>query len=161
MKIKPFLIVAFALLAYLHGPTALAQVCNSVTVGTTDTDTGGGPPNNDANLSMVVLEFCGGRVKGQWQDTFFRGVAGVHIAVTCVAVVGDDAWVSGIFKKVSKGFEFLLGLPAIIRVQDNGNAVNGGIDRASPGFLAGDDQDCLLMPALQLFDLSNGEVRIN
>jgi hypothetical protein len=145
----------------LHGPTAFAQVCDSVTVGSTDVAVIGTPPDNDANLSMVAIQFCDGAVKGQWQDTFGKGEFAFHIEVTCVEVDNNNAWVSGVIKRANKGIQFLIGLPVITRVEDNGNAANGGIDKASFLFEAGDDQDCLLKPPLPLFDLSNGEVRIN
>jgi hypothetical protein len=161
MKIKQILIIAFALWAYLHGPAAIAQVCDSVTVGSTDVVLAGNPPDNDANLSMVAIGFCDGSVRGQWQDTFGNGLNAFHIEITCVAVDNNNAWVSGVIKRANKGLKFLIGLPVITQVQDNGNAANGGIDKASLLFEAGDDQDCLFKPDLPLFDLSNGEVRIN
>ena len=161
MKIKQFLMIAIASWTYLHGPTAFAQVCDSVTVGSTDVAMIGTPPDNDANLSMVAIQFCDGAVKGQWQDTFAKGEVAVHIKVTCVVVDNNNAWVGGVIKRASRGFQFFIGVPVITRVEDNGNAANGGIDKASLLFPTADDQDCLLKPDLPLFDLSNGEVRIN
>ena len=145
----------------MHGPTAFAQVCDSVTVGSTDVVFLGTPPDNDTNLSMVAIRFCDGAVKGQWQDTFGKGAFAILIDVTCLAVDNNNAWVSGVIKRANRGLERVIGNTVITRVQDNGNAANGGIDKASFLFEAGDDQDCLLKPPLPLSDLSNGEVRIN
>ncbi len=163
MNVKKIIVIALTLCAYLNVPTAAAQVCESVTVGTSDINFNDGL-GNDGNLSIVALKYCNGAVKGQWQDTFYRGGGAVRLDVTCLKIVGNDAWISGPIKSITpamRGGEALIGVPLIIRVQDNGNAANGGTDKVSFFSFPADDQACLLMPDLPVLDILGGEVKIN
>jgi hypothetical protein len=113
-------------------------------------------PGCDANLSLVANSFADGSVRGQWQDTFSgRGfpALGVHMAIDCLYVDGNEAWVSGV--TTSPAFP---GFPAIARVVDNGTSANDPPDQVS--LLEFIDTPCTEAPDFQLFDLTKGQVRV-
>ena len=149
-------LVAGALLSV--GSAALAGgVTHHVSVGSPDASLF--PPGTDANFSLVANERADGTVEGQWQDTFFgRGEPAlpVHVAITCLEVDGQDAWVSGTITHP----DFLAGLPAITQVRDNGTSANDPPDQVSFTFQALSVDECLDKPDLPLFDLNNGEVKV-
>jgi hypothetical protein len=156
---RTIILVALLLLA---GAVANAQVCTIVSVGGADIDIGGGgPPNNDANLSIIAIERCDGTVRGHIQDTFAGGIS-VHAEVTCLYVDGDDAWISGFITKVTPTAfnDDFSGVPISIRVRNNGKFKNDPPDQASFNFFFEDAIDCLDEPDYELFDLVNGQVQI-
>jgi len=70
-----------------------------VTIGGADICPGLGlRPGCDANLSLVANEYPDGSVSGQWQDVF-EDNTGLHIAVDCLVVVGNQAVVGGVITK--------------------------------------------------------------
>jgi hypothetical protein len=138
--------------------SAPAAVVHRVTVGGSDLCQAFGlPPGCDANFSMVASELADGRVKGQWQDTWFgRGVAAVpiHVTIDCIKVVGNEAWVSGV---VTGGV--FNGVPVITRVVDNGTSQNDPPDQIS--FIFEDTfGGCEATPDLPLFDIDTGQVKV-
>src|SRR2546426_2620598 len=84
-------------------------VMHQVSVGSSDIV----PPGTDANFSLVAIQHGDGSVSGQWQDSFGKDApgVGVHVAIDCVNVVGNEAWVSGV--ATDKTFA---GQPVITRV---------------------------------------------
>ena len=140
-------------------PAALADgVVHKVSVGSADTLP---PPGTDANFSLSAIERANGTVTGQWQDTFFgRSIpaVGVHVAIDCLVVDGDDAWVSGIITHPADA----AGLSAITRVRDNGTSANDPPDQVSFTFIdVPIGIDCNDQPDLPLFDLNNGQVKVD
>jgi len=130
---------------------ARGPVMHRVSLGGADICAGIGlPPGCDANNSFIAIEYADGSVSGQWHDQWAGGV-GVHTAISCLAVDGNDAWVSGTVTNAP-----FAGVNVMIRVQDNGQSG----DRAS--FLVGtaNASDCLGMPPLGLLALTNGQVKV-
>ena len=160
-------VVVVALVAGLLlsvAPTAFgAGVVHRVSVGSADIVE---LPGQDANFSLVATEAANGTVRGEWHDQFGgRGVPAefegdfVHITITCLEVDGNDAWVSGLVTAASSDLDFLVGLPAITQVRDNGSSANDPADQVSftnidSGF------DCDDKPELPLFDLVNGQAKV-
>src|SRR5262245_40148629 len=63
-----------------------------VSVGGPDQDA---TNHTDANFSLVAIQYGDGSVKGQWTDQFGQGQGGVHVAINCLVVQGNQAWLSG------------------------------------------------------------------
>ena len=159
---KTVRILAAAALVLSLSAVADASVCAIVTVGGGDVDAGqGGPPNNDANLSLIAILNCDGGVRGQWQDTFAGGV-GIHVNVNCVEVDGNDAWISGPIKKVTPTgtCDECVGLEVRTRLRDNGTSSQDPPDQAGFFFFSEGPNECLLRLDEELFDLVNGQVQI-
>jgi hypothetical protein len=115
-------------------------------------------PGTDANDSMIAIQYADGSVKGQWIDQFGHGNGGIHVAVNCLEVDGNQAWISGVVTQSS--FEEDIGLTAATRVVDNGTSANDPPDqisftRVDPPF------DCHARRPMVLFDLSGGEVKVD
>ena len=112
------------------------------------------PPGEDANFSLVAIQHADGRVTGQWSDQFGHGNGGIHVAVDCLEVVGNQAWVSGVITSGPAA-----GLPATTRVEDNGTSQNDPPDQISFSIYPA-LRDCHAMRPLPLFPLSGGEVKV-
>ncbi len=146
----------------IENPTgALSKtVVARVSMGGADICEGLGlPPGCDANQSLIAIKSADGSVRGEWHDQFSNGF-GVHVDVTCLTIVGKDAWVSGTIKATRiPGF---VGLHAIIRVRDNGVSANDPADQASFTNLTTNANDCLQTPVTPAFVLFNitGQVSI-
>jgi hypothetical protein len=157
-SVAPVLValVAGALLSV--GSAAFAGgVTHQVSVGSADIFS---PPGTDANFSLVANQRADGTVGGHWQDTFLgRGEPAipVHIAIDCLVVVGNDAWVSGTI--TASTFAPAVGLPAITRVRDNGTSANDPADQVSFTFID-IGFDCNDQPDLPLFDLIKGQAKV-
>lgn len=124
----------------------------------------------DANLSLVANEFADGSARGQWQDVqgpkdeFGPPPFPVHIAIDCLHVVGNEAWVSGAVTLPS----FLSGIRVLSRMADNGSTPNDPLDQVS--FLHITEIPCTDAPTettdvpgfgtgfFVLYDLTNGQV---
>ncbi|HUF31237.1 MAG TPA: hypothetical protein VMM77_11360 [Gemmatimonadaceae bacterium] len=104
--------------------------------------------------------------KGQLESHFSGplGTGNVHFDVDCLAISGDNAWVSGPVTKFRFNGQDLLpdfpGIQALVRVQDNGE---GGttVDMASLGVAAFGAQVCRSMPALPLLPITNGNIQVS
>ncbi|UCF20962.1 MAG: hypothetical protein JSU87_06085 [Gemmatimonadota bacterium] len=130
------------------------KVVYRVTVGGPDA-CGPDGPGCDANFSLIALEKADGSVEGQWHDQFYGGV-GVHVAVDCLEIVGNEAWVSGVV--TGKTFN---GAAVVTRVADNGKSANDPVDQISYTSSAARWGDCKATPALTLYDVSAGQVKID
>jgi hypothetical protein len=85
--------MTFALSLVLAAGAARAQgVQHVVSVGGPDQDA---TNHTDANFSLVAIQYADGSVKGQWSDQFGQGEGGIHVAINCLFVQGNQAWVSG------------------------------------------------------------------
>ena len=160
---------AIAPLAQSDFPTLQAsvgsQVVHRATAGGPDLCTGVGlKPGCDANYSLVALERADGSVTGQWQDQFAQfpgfGGNGIHVAVNCLVVVGNQAFVSGVITK--SRIPGVVGLGAVTTVVDNGRAANDPADQISPSFIdtGFDCVDAAGIPGIPLLEVPQGQVTV-
>jgi len=165
MKRSVVVVAVVAGLLLSVAPAAFgAGVVHRVSVGSADVALF--PPGTDANFSLVATEAANGTVLGEWHDQFGGHGDGapfvgsfVHIRITCLEVEGNDAWVSGLITVASKDLDFLVGLPAITQVRDNGTSGDPA-DQVSFTNIADSADDCQLKPGLPLFDLNNGQATV-
>jgi hypothetical protein len=112
------------------------------------------PPGDDANFSLIAIQYADGSVRGQYTDQFGHGNAGIHVVVDCLEVVGNQAWISGVVQGGPYDGE-----PTTTRVEDNGTSENDPPDQISfsihPAL-----RDCHAMRPLPLFPLTGGEVKV-
>ena len=120
------------------------------------------PPGEDANFSLIAIEHADGSVTGQWEDQFGPGngaEGGYHIAVDCVSVQGNRAWIGGVVTKALN--EALIGTRAFTEVEDNGTSANDPPDRISYSYAGYPPVYQCQQFALPLFPLSGGEVKVD
>ncbi len=156
------LVASLVLAMGLVGVASASRVVHRVTVG--------GPdlcealllkPGCDANFSLVALERADGSVKGQYHDQFsFGGLEGygIHVAVDCLNVVGNQAWVSGVITHARFPGD-IVGLDVVTRVEDNGRSANDPADRISFSLFPA-TVDCTAAPDLPLYSVPQGQVRV-
>jgi hypothetical protein len=137
-----------------------AGVIHQVSVGSNDACAAFGAPNGcDGNFSLTAIERADGRVTGQWQDSFGK-FGGVHIAVDCLIVYGNQAVVGGVVTK--SGLADEIGTRALTAVVDNGRSANDPADQISFSFTdLPPDAICPNAPppeAFPLNDLTTGQV---
>ena len=143
------------------GPMFSAQgngngVVHQVSVGGADADLNA---HTDANFSLVAIQHGNGDVSGQWTDQFGQGDGGVHVAVNCVFVAGNQAWISGVITSGSFGGVDFTGAPAVTRVVDNGKSANDPPDAISFTFI-GVATPCTAAPNLPLLAMTDGQVTV-
>jgi hypothetical protein len=131
-------------------------VVHRATVGGNDADLAA---NTDANFSLVAIEHRNGEVTGEWTDQFGQGEGGIHVAVNCLRVIGNNAWVSGIVTSGNFNGVDLTGLPAITRVADLGTSKNDPPDAISFSFV-GNPTPCTAAPPLPLVPMTDGQVKV-
>jgi hypothetical protein len=149
--------LALALSALLVSAAARADgVLHAVSVGGPDQDPTG---HTDANFSLVAIQYGDGHASGQWTDQFGQGQGGIHVAVNCVFVAGNQAWISGIITQGNFNGADLSGLPVITRVQDNGVSANDPPDAISFSFI-GNANPCTAAPPLPLIPMTDGQVEV-
>jgi hypothetical protein len=149
--------LALAVSALLASAAARADgVVHKVSVGGHDQDPVG---HTDANFSLVAIQHGDGHVSGQWTDQFGQGQGGIHVAVNCVFVAGNQAWISGFITQGNFNGTDLSGLPVITRVQDNGDSANDPPDAISFSFI-GNATPCTAAPPLPLFPMTDGQVNV-
>ena len=137
-------------------------VVHRVAVGGADIcEAFGEQPGCDANFSLVAIEYADGSVTGEYEDVLGQGFP-VHIRITCLNVIGNEAWISG----VTTAPPSLAGIPVITRVVDNGTSTNDAVDQIGfSNFF--DPTSCTDAPDLEdadllypLFDLPTGQVKV-
>ncbi len=145
-------IVACALL--LSSTTAYAGKAAKVHVGSPDFL----GPGTDGNFSLTAQSDAAGNVSGQWQDAFTLN-QGFHINVTCLTVVGNQAWVGGVITQAAN--------PAFIGVQARTSVVDGGLPNGGGDTISfttifpnGGAPDCSAQTPFQQFPLNQGQVDI-
>jgi hypothetical protein len=109
-------------------------------------------PGCDGNYSWSAREYADGSVSGQYTDRFAGGT-GVHGVIDCLAVEGDQAWVSG---RVTGGF--LTGLYFLSSAVDNGTSANDPADQIAFTTISEEPLDCSAMPDVALGDAPEGQV---
>ncbi len=155
------LMASLVLAMGLVGGASAAGVVHRVTVGGPDLcDALGLKPGCDANFSLVALQMADGSVKGQYHDQFTPsalspGGNGIHVAIDCLNVDGNQAWVTGVITQ--SRIPGLVGLAALTSVVDNGRSANDPPDQISFSFI-GADLDCNTTPDLPLFPVPKGQV---
>ena len=120
------------------------------------------PPGYDANFSLIAIEHRDGTVTGQWQDTFGPGngqEGGYHVAVDCVTVIGNTAWIGGVVTKATN--ELLVGTRALTEVRDNGTSSSDTPDQISYSYAGLASTVRCPTPTLPLFPLEGGEVKVD
>lgn len=115
-------------------------------------------PGCDANFSLVAMQSADGSVWGQFTDRFDEG-EGFHAVITCLAVDGNNAWVSGVIIEGTLGGTDLAGRSVATRVQDNGTSAKGPADKISYSWL-GDARPCTMKLNYVLFDAPEGQVNV-
>ncbi len=154
--------------AQSDGPASPAnvgsQVVHQATAGSPDICSAvGDKPGCDANFSLTAIQWADGSVTGQWVDRGSHvngGGGGVHVAVNCLNVIGNRAYVSGV---ITQGNSDQIGQLALTKVVDNGRSTRDPPDQISltinyPGL----DVDCNGAPAfddvIPLFPTPQGQV---
>ncbi len=143
-----------ALMADAQGASA---VVNRVSVGGHDVDIAG---TTDANFSLIAILRADGSASGEWSDRFGQQDGGIHVAVNCVSVAGNQAWISGIITSGAAGGVDFSGLPVITRVADIGKSANDAPDLLSFSFI-GVAAPCTARPNLPLVAMTDGQVTVN
>lgn len=158
---KSLLLLALVLVAALVAaiPALADSPVHSVHVGGPDAcEDWGYQPGCDANFSMVAIERANGNVTGQWTDQFGGG-EGFHVAVDCLYVDGNEAWVAGVItQETISGTGLFIGMRAATRVVDNGTNANDTPDQISYSFLY--DGDCSEQPDFPLLNAPQGQVQV-
>lgn len=153
--------------AQSDGPTVQAslgsQVVHSASAGSPDICSSvEDKPGCDANFSLAAIQYADGRVTGQWVDRVSQvnGGGGVHVAVNCLNVIGNRAYISGV---ITQGNSDQIGQLALTKVVDNGRSTKDPPDEISvtinfPGLTT----DCNGAPAfdgvIPLFAIPQGQV---
>ena len=152
--------------AQSDGPTMQASVGSQVV----HSARAGGPdvcsavqdkPGCDANFSLTAAQWADGSVTGEFVDRVSQvnGGGGVHVAINCLNVIGNRAYVSGV---VTQGSSDQVGLPALAKVVDNGSSANDPPDLISPSIVFPDVVDCDATPAfdgvIPLHAMTQGQV---
>lgn len=133
-----------------HASLGSADVCEAL----------GLPTGCDANFSLVANEYADGSVSGQWHDQFAEG-SGIHVAVDCLAVSGNQAVIGGVITNATGFVDGFEGTRAVTSVQDNGTSSNDAADRLSFSFFPAEANCADIDPgAFPLFDLLNGQVKV-
>ena len=132
-------------------------VLHKVSAGGADVDFAA---HTDANFSLTAVEHGDGSVTGEWTDQFGQGQGGIHAAVNCLLVAGNQAWISGVITSGNAGGVDLTGLPVVTRVADLGRSANDPPDLISFSFV-GNPTPCTAAPNLPLFPMTDGQVTID
>ncbi len=159
------LVASLVLAMGLVGVASASRVVHWVTVGGPDLcEARGQPLGCDANFSLVAFLMADGSVRGQYHDQFSHltfpglGGSGIHVAVDCLYVDGNQAWVSGeITQSRAPG---VVGLDALTMVEDNGRTANDAPDQISFSSISPGVVDCTAAPAVPLLPVPQGQVRV-
>lgn len=142
--------------------SAGSQVVHRATAGSPDICTAvGDKPGCDANFSLVALQRADGSVTGEWVDRFSQvnGGGGIHVAINCLNVIGNRAYVSGVITQ--SGSSDQVGQDAFTKVVDNGRSANDPPDEISVS-IVDTGVDCNAAPAfddvIPLFAPHQGQV---
>jgi hypothetical protein len=143
--------------------TVGSKVVHSASAGSPDICSAvGDKPGCDANFSLTASQMADGSVTGQWVDrtSHVNGGGGVHVAVNCLNVIDNRAYVSGV---ITQGNSDQIGQLALTKVVDNGRSTKDPPDEISvtinfPGLVT----DCNGAPAfdgvIPLFAIPQGQV---
>lgn len=135
--------------------SARSAVVHRVTAGGADIIA----PGVDANWSLVGFQYADGSASGKWTDQFGHGNGGFHADITCVNVVGNEAWVSG----VARSGDFA-GRVWVAHMRDNGRSANEPEDEISYSILTlpgAPETICKAPFPIALVPRSGGQVTID
>ena len=132
-------------------------VQHRVSVGGHDADAIPG----DKNFSLIALQHGDGSVTGQYIDMFGAGTntGGYHVAVDCLVVVGNQAWIGGVVTKGDLNGVPVTGRRALTRVVNNGKSANDPPDQISYSYLT--SVPCTARFPLPLLVMTDGQVTVN
>lgn len=140
-------------------------VVHRVTAGSPDICTAlGDKPGCDANFSLSAVQRADGSATGQWVDRFSQvnGGSGIHVALDCLNVIGNRAYVSGVVTQSVNSDD--VGKDGLTKVVDNGGSANDPPDEISITFVGTGDVDCNSLPAfddvIPLFPTPQGQVTV-
>ena len=89
---------------------------------------------------------------------------GLHVAVNCLVISGNQAVIGGVVTPASTGFAAgSVGRFALTSVVDNGTSKNDPADQlsfSSFGFPNDGSFDCTTLTRFTLFNLTNGQVKV-
>jgi hypothetical protein len=146
----------------LRAPTAMSAdrgggngVQHVVSVGGHDFS----DPGVNANFSLIAIQHGDGTVTGQWSDQFGHGDGGLHIAVDCVTVVGNHAWVGGVVTESDVPGQ--VGTRAYTEVVDNGTSANDPPDQISYSYTGLNANFGCPTIVLPLFAMPDGQVKVD
>ena len=103
-------------------------------------------------------------MSGQWEDQFGPGngaEGGYHIAVDCVSVLGNRAWIGGVITKAPAARQADIGTRALTSVEDNGTSANDPPDKISYTYSGLSTFFQCQHFSIPLFPLSGGEVKVD
>lgn len=89
-----------------------------------------------------------GNVGGQVEIHFADPALTLHVAVTCLSVSGNDAWIGGVVTHTSNPVGRPEGMELFFRVQDNGEGAHAPADRMSGVFTFRQASRCLAHPPI-------------
>lgn len=140
----------------LNAATDRTPAVHRVSVGGSDicVSLPDGQSGCNGNFSLVASIDAEGNVSGQYTDQYGHGDGGFHATVTCLTVVGNQAWISGIITSGNSGGQSLVGFPIATRVLDNGQTG----DLISFSWI-GDDRPCTMQLNYPLFAMT-GQVKV-
>ena len=116
------------------------------------------PVGCNANFSLHAIQFSDGTAHGQYTDQFGHGNGGFHAVIDCVAVSGNQAWVSG-WVTQSTALGISVGDPVVTSVIDNGKNKNPPLDQIHFSRV-GDPTTCTAMVPYFMFDMPRGQVTV-
>lgn len=123
-------------------------------------------PGCDANFSLVAQKRADGTVTGQYTDRWPHG-NGFHATIDCLVVVGNTAWLGG---EITQGrytdpngvITDLTGQRVSTVVQDNGRSSHDPADKVSMSHIVAPPYfDCATTPPVDLYELFQGQVRVD
>jgi hypothetical protein len=139
-----------------------SQVVHRASAGGPDVCSGvGDKPGCDANFSLVAIQYSNGSVTGQWDDrsSQVNGGGGIHVAVNCLNVLGNRAYVSGV---ITQGNSDIIGQNTLVVVVDNGVSANDPPDQITTSFIFPGVPDCngapAFVPDARLHAMPQGQV---
>lgn len=143
--------------------SAVSKVAHSVSAGSPDVCSAvGDKPGCDANFSLTAIQYANGSVTGQWVDRVSQvnGGGGTHVAVNCLNVIDNRAYISGV---ITQGNSDQIGQLALTKVVDNGRSQKDPPDEISVTInFPGLDVDCNGAPAfdgvIPIFAIPQGQV---
>ncbi len=134
-------------------------VLHKVSAGGADVDFSA---HTDANFSLTAIEHGDGSVTGEWSDQFGQGDGGIHVAVDCLEVDGNQAWIGGEITHGTANGVDVTGERALTRVADIGTSANDPPDLISFSVFPVPPQfTCHGKFDLPLFPMTDGQVTVN
>jgi hypothetical protein len=122
----------------------------------------GAVEENNSFTALSTETFPNAKGEMEWHATIliigldFR----LHANVDCLAITGNQAWVSGPAERfIVGGVEQPVGFHVQFRVEDNGEGAKDPPDRASQLFFSA-PQGCQFRPLLPLFPSNKGNVQV-